>query len=84
MRNAVKQTARTAAGMLPAALFIRLGLPALGALVFLAVLVLGIICWIVGNADRSDRVTRMILAKRGDASCLASGSSAPATPTSQD
>jgi hypothetical protein len=83
MKKAVKYAARTATGMLPAALFVRLGLPALGALVFLAVLVLGVICWIISNGDRSDRVTRIILARQGDARCLASGSSASSASASQ-
>ena len=68
--------------LLPAALLLRLGIPALGALVFLAVLVLGVICWIIGSADRSDRVTRMMLARRGDATCLKLSTSVPSSPAS--
>jgi hypothetical protein len=30
-------------------------MPALAVLVFLAVLVLGVICWIINSGDRSDR-----------------------------
>ena len=56
--------------MLPAALLARLGVPALAALVFLAILVLGVICWIISDPERSERVNRMLLAKRGDARCL--------------
>jgi hypothetical protein len=69
--------------MLPAAALARLGMPALGALVFLAILVLGMICWIIGDQDRSDRVNRMLLARRGDARCLAPGTSAPSSPASR-
>jgi hypothetical protein len=29
-----------------------------------------VICWIIGSPDRSDRVNRMLLARRGDARCL--------------
>jgi hypothetical protein len=72
-----------AAGLLPAALLARLGVPALAALVFLAVLVLGVACWIIDSGDRSDRVTRMILARRGDARCLAPGPSARLCPSRQ-
>ena len=70
MKNALKHAGKVAAGMLPAALLAGLGITALGALVFLAVLVLGVVCWIISSGDRSDRVTRMILARWGDASCL--------------
>jgi len=34
---------------------IRIGTPALAAVVVLAVLGLGVICWIINNPDRSDR-----------------------------
>jgi hypothetical protein len=77
VKNALKYAGRAVAGMLPAALLVRLGMPALAALVFLVVLVLGVICWIIGSGARSDRVTRMILAWRGDARCLMPGTSAP-------
>jgi hypothetical protein len=36
-------------------LLARLGMLALAVLVFLAVLVLGVICWIINSGDRSDR-----------------------------
>jgi hypothetical protein len=81
VKSALKHASR-AAGMLPAALLIRLGIPALAALVFLAVLVLGVICWIISDQGRSDRVTRMMLARRGDAKCLKPSTSAPTSPAS--
>jgi hypothetical protein len=81
VKSALKYTSRTA-GVLPAALLIRLGIPALAALVFLTVLVLGVICWIIGSPDRSDRVTRMMLARRGDAKCLEPRTSVPSSPAS--
>jgi len=62
--------------MLPAAFLGRLGMPALAALVFLAVLALAVICWIIASGERCDRVNRMMLARRGDARCLASPPSA--------
>jgi hypothetical protein len=71
LKITLKHTARTVAGLLPAALLVEMGMPALGALVLLSVLTLGLICWIISNRDRSDRVTRMILAWHGNASCLA-------------
>lgn len=77
LKTTLKHTARTAAGLLPAALLIKLGMPALGALFLLAVLTLGLIRWIISDKDRSDRVARMILAWHGNARCLA-----PAPPTS--
>jgi hypothetical protein len=66
----VKHARQAAAGTLPAALLAGLGMPALAALVFLAVVLLGVFCWIIDSAHRSDRVTRMIFARRGDVSCL--------------
>lgn len=67
---------------MPAAVLAQLGMPALAALVFLAVLVLGVICWITSNQDRSDRVTRMMLARRDDTKCLEPSASAPSSPAS--
>ena len=62
-----------AAGLLPAAALARLGLPALAAAVVLAVAALGAACWVIASGDRSDRVTRMIYARHGDARSLTSG-----------
>ena len=83
MKKALKHASRWVAGLLPAALLAGLGMPALAALVFLAVLMLGIICWVIKSADRVDRVSRMILAVHGDASCLAPAPSAPSSPNSR-
>jgi hypothetical protein len=49
----------------------RIGTPTMAAVVVLAVLGLGVICWIINSPDRSDRVNRMLLARRGDSNCLA-------------
>lgn len=68
------------AGVLSTAVIAGLGLPALGALVFLAVLGLGVICWIISSDDRANRVTRIMLARRGNARCLKPG---PARPPRQ-
>ncbi|MFY9932486.1 MAG: hypothetical protein WAK82_31255, partial [Streptosporangiaceae bacterium] len=57
-----------------------LGLPALAVLVFLAVLVTGVACWVIGSTDRTERVSRMLLAWRGDARCLASVAAATPGP----
>ena len=38
--------------MLPAAVLARFGMPALAALVFLAV---AVACWVISNGDRSDQ-----------------------------
>jgi hypothetical protein len=59
-----------AAGMLPAAVLARPGMPAIAALVFLAVLAVAMACWVISNGDRSGRVTRMIYVRHGDARCL--------------
>jgi hypothetical protein len=66
----VRPLARAAGVMLPAAALARLGLPALGALVFLAVLAVTVTCWIISSPDRADRLNRLMLAARGDARCL--------------
>jgi hypothetical protein len=67
---------RVVAGMLSAGLVAGLGRPAIVAVVLLAVLVLGVICWVIGDSARSERVTRMILARHGDGRCLARSPSA--------
>jgi hypothetical protein len=79
----LKCVAKAGAGVVPAGLVAGLGLPALGALVFLAAAVLGLICWVIGNQDRSDRVTQMILARTGDASCLARGPTTQLPPAAK-
>jgi len=59
-----------AAGALSAVVLVAgLGLPALGGLVFLAVLVLGVACWVIGSEDRTDRVSQVLFAWRGNADC---------------
>jgi len=76
--SALRRAGRVAAGMLPAAVLVRLGTPALAAAVFLAVLALMAACWVIASGDRSDRVIRMIYARHGDARSLVAGS--PAAP----
>ncbi len=45
---------------LPAVLVARLGLPALGGLVFVAVLILAAACWEIGSEDRTARLSRVL------------------------
>jgi hypothetical protein len=78
----LRRTGRMAAGALPAALMAKLGMPALDAVVFLAVMVLAVICWVIASGDRTDRVSQMMLAWRAVASCPASGIVAPPVPAS--
>lgn len=84
MRNALKHAGRAVATMLPAALIAGLGTHGLAAMIIFAglVVVLGVVAvvlaficrgmlrWIIDSSERSDRMNRMILAKRGDSSCL--------------
>jgi hypothetical protein len=78
--NTLKRGGRIAAEVvLPAAVLVRLGLPALAALVLLGVLLLATICWVVNNGDRSDRAARLMLALQGRTSCLAPRPAVPAT-----
>lgn len=69
MKSIVKCAGQVVAGMLPAALLVRLGVP-VAAVFFFAILVLGVLCWIIDSQERSDRVARMMLARRGNARCL--------------
>jgi hypothetical protein len=83
VKTILKHAGGAAAGMLPAALLVRLGMSALAAVVFLVVLVLGVICWIISSDDRTDRVNRMLLARQGDARCLDPDTFAPSSPASR-
>ena len=73
----LRRTGRTAVGVLPAALLAELGMPALGAVVFLAIVVLAMICWVIASGDRTNRVSQMMLAHRGQADCLVPGTAVP-------
>lgn len=48
----------------------RMGMPALGALLILAALAVGVTCWVIMSQERTERVSRLLLASRGDARCL--------------
>jgi hypothetical protein len=63
-KDVLKRTGKAASIFAPAALLARLGLPALAALVFLAVIVLAACCWVISSPARSDRMARIILARR--------------------
>ncbi len=77
LSRAARRVGQTVAGILPVAVLARLGMPALAAAVVLAVLVLGVTCWVINSDSRTDRVNRMMLACRGNARCLRAGTSAP-------
>jgi hypothetical protein len=81
VKGALKGAGATAAAMLPPALLAQLGMPAFAAAVFLVVAALAVVCWIIGSDARTGRVARMLLARHGDARCLAPAPSAP--PPSQ-
>jgi len=51
----------------------RIVTPALATVVVLTVLGLGVICWVINSPERSDRVNRMMFARRGDGRCLEPG-----------
>lgn len=82
LTHAIRRGGQATAGILPAVALVRLGIPALVAVVFLAVLVAGVICWVVSSADRTDRLNRIMLARQGNARCLTPMSSAPSVPAS--
>jgi hypothetical protein len=78
-----RRTTKAAAPIIPAALLAGLGLPALGALIFLAILVIMTACWVIDDADRTEQVCRILLAGRGNTNCLPlpAGSSLPRDPS---
>jgi hypothetical protein len=71
MMAALRWACKVTTGVAPAALVVGLGLPALAGLILLAVLVLGVACWVIGSEDRTEHVSQMLLAWRGNANCLA-------------
>jgi hypothetical protein len=78
MMAVIRWSGKVAAGAVPAALVAGLGLPALGVLVFVAVLAAGVSCWVMHSDARTNRASRVLLAWRGNAGCLPS---APAPVT---
>lgn len=77
----IRHIGKVATGALPAILVAGLGLPALGSLVFMAVLVLAVACWVLSSEDRTARLSRVLLALRGNARCLPRGSAVPTVPS---
>jgi hypothetical protein len=57
--------------------------PALATVVVLTALGLGLICWVINSPERSDRVNRMMFARRGDGRCFEQGTSARRQPASR-
>jgi hypothetical protein len=97
VKTALKHTGQAVAGVLPAALLVRLGTHGVAAMIVFAVLVIvlggvvvvlaflgrGMLRWIIDSGERSDRVSRMLLARRGDARCLKPGTSASSSSGSR-
>lgn len=81
MRNLLRNLSRAAGVVAAAGAAVRIGVPMLAGVMFLALLVLGIACWVISSGDRSDRVTRMIYARRGDVRCLEPVHSGSVVPT---
>jgi hypothetical protein len=73
MRGGLKAAGRAVAGVFSAAVVARLGMPALGALVLVTVMLITVACWVIRSRARTDRVSRLLLACHGDAACLTSG-----------
>ena len=70
MTAVLRRAGRVATEVVPAALVARLGLPALGTLVLLAVLGVWAACWVLLSDARAERVSRVLLAWRGNTDCL--------------
>ncbi len=80
----LRRAGRVAAGVVPAAMAARLGLPALGTLVLLAVLGVWAACWVFRSDARAERVSRVLLAWRGNADCLTrDGAVSPPAPAAR-
>ncbi len=75
MKNALKRVRQWVAG--PAALLAALSTHGFVALIVLAVLVVVLAVWIIGSDARTARVTRMILALRGNARSLGPAATSP-------
>jgi hypothetical protein len=71
MMSTMKAAGRAAATMM-AWVTARLGIPAFVTVAAVTILVLAFAFWVIADDERSDRVTRMIYARYGDARCLAS------------
>ena len=76
----LRHAGKIAAGAVPAAVLARLGLPALGGVVFLAVLAAGVTCWLLGSDARANRVIRVLLAWKGNPASLPADSPAAPVP----
>jgi hypothetical protein len=70
MKTILGRTVKTAGAALSTVFVAGLGLPALGAVLLLAILILAVLCWVILSQERTDRVSRLFLASRGDARCL--------------
>lgn len=68
-------------GVVPVAQLARLGPVAFIALVAFAVMVVAVICWILLSHDRCERLSRILLALRGNSAALTSASGTATTPT---
>ncbi len=75
-----RKASRIVAGILPMAVLARLGLPALAAAIFLCVLTAGVACWLFSNDARTNRVSRVLLAWRGNPDSLSTGGPAAPAP----
>ena len=76
MMTALSRAGNAVAKVVSVALVTRLGPASLVVLAFLAVLLASVACWVVHNEDRTDRVSRVLLAWRGNARCLTKRSTA--------
>jgi hypothetical protein len=75
-----RYAAKTAAALLPATAVAGLGMPAIAALVLLAVLVLALACWVIGSQDRTNRASQILLALRGTPAAQPVPADPPAKP----
>jgi hypothetical protein len=65
----LRQAGRTV-GLVIAWIAARVNTPLLVVVVVAVVIVVGLVCWVLSDGERSDRVAQIIVAWRGDARCL--------------
>ena len=70
MTTAFKKAVQALTSMSAAGIVAALGYPAIAITAGLIILTLAAACWILSSNDRTERLARIILARRGNSQCL--------------
>jgi hypothetical protein len=70
VNHLIGHAGRAARRFAAASVVTAVGVPGLIIASALILVLVGVACWVISDKGRSDRVTRMIYARRGDARCL--------------